>query len=741
MILQNLALKKGKEVAGHNIQCWAKGGRRLGTCHEDGTRGFATEKLSASQLRQELAKEHVKDLSNKQKAKKEARAVDKDFFMSVLSSSATKRDAKAYIQQFTPSKESSKPSAKASAAVEPKTHTSQGNGVNLGGFYGPASVVGSPKFLQHPQKHTESIARPQLHVALVKIRAPETLDDETLSGVGKTLSQLARLGLVSVVVVDSSNSEGPQSTPNPNWRSIATVQGNRIVAAIDSTGGSEARLVDNIIGVKEQSSKPQYGAYTPAAAHVTLRKLLMTPLRRGIIPVIPSLGYTDVTQTAVPIPASDTVLALTRELAGLPTDISPDENPEDVRERLHAQQDEVSLDRVIILDPLGGIPTTDRPNGYHVFLNMEQEFEPAKHCLLKEIRPRTTEGPQSQPKQERVSDIGSSNPFSKFVEIEFGDPRASTEEKVSAPEAISPHKPENWHHLQNLDLVRSVLSMLPPSSSALFTTPDEAANAGKETPFRAGGVGTRRHRNPLIHNLLTDKPVFSSSLPVSRLGNTKPLLGNQPFPPAASITPTTFAKHGMPITIFPDPRRAPWAPPEPGKQHIKLTDSYIDLPRLVHLINDSFGRTLDVNEYLKRVNGRIAGVIIAGEYEGGALLTWETPPGVPDDGSPESRARMVPYLDKFAVLKKSQGSGGVADAVFTAMVRDCFPNGVVWRSRTTNVVNKWYFERSRGTWKLTNTGWTMFWTTPDMDKQTFLDYQAVCRGIEPSWADGKTRLD
>lgn len=661
--------------------------------------------------------------------------------MSVLHSSATKRDAKAYIQRFTPSKESPSPPTKAPAATEPKPQVSQGNGVNLGGFYGPASVVGSPQFLQHPQKQTETPSGPQLHVALVKIRAPQTLDDETLNGVGRTLSQLARLGLISVVVVDHNSNSGPQSTPDPEWRTLATCQANRIIAAIDREGVTEARLVDNVIGVYEASDKPRYGSHTPLAAHVTLRKLLMTPLRRGVIPVIPALGYTEITQTAIPLTANETVLALTRELAGLPTETTPDEDPAEVRERLQTRRDEVSLDRIIILDALGGIPTSDRPNGYHVFLNMEQEFEPARRALLKRVQPNPSEASlQPQSEEARVSDLGSSNPFSRFIETEFGGPRPP-QEADSEPQVTKTTNPENWYHLQNLELARSVLSMLPPSSSALLTTPDEAANAGKKTPFRAGGVGTRRHRNPLIHNLLTDKPVFSSSLPVGRLGQTKPPIGDDGFTPAASITPTTFAKHGMHITIFPDPKLSPWEPPIPGKQIMKLTDSYIDLPRLVHLINDSFGRTLDVKEYLNRVNGRIAGVIIAGEYEGGALLTWETPPGVPDDGSPESRARMVPYLDKFAVLKKSQGSGGVADAVFTAMVRDCFPNGVVWRSRSTNVVNKWYFERSRGTWKLSHTGWTMFWTTPDMDRLTFLDYEAVCRAIEPSWADGKSRLD
>jgi amino-acid N-acetyltransferase len=176
---------------------------------------------------------------------------------------------------------------------------------------------------------------------------------------------------------------------------------------------------------------------------------------------------------------------------------------------------------------------------------------------------------------------------------------------------------------------------------------------------------------------------------------------------------------------------------------MRLDDPRIDLPRLVHLIEDSFSRKLDLRHYMDRVNGRLAGLIIAGEYEGGAILTWETPPGMPDYGSPEGISRMVPYLDKFAVLKRSQGAGGVADMVFNAMVRTCFPNGVCWRSRRNNPVNKWYFERSRGTWKLHDSNWTMFWTTEGVpeNEQTFKDYEGVCRSIEPSWADKQKPAD
>ena len=628
------------------------------------------------------------------------------------------------------------PATKPPPAAEAAAQISYGNGVNLGGFYGARAVTESPKFVQQPIKQAVTASAPQLHVALVKIRAPQTLDDVTLNGIARTLSQLSRLGLLSIVVVDCNGSS------ELNWRSQAMAQADRIVYAIDSYGGKGARIVDNVVGVSEKSIDRETAAYLGGKTKVTMRKLLMTPLRRGIIPVIPPIGYTDTSQTSVPVKANDVVLALTRELAGFQPAPMPDEDPDAIRERLQALRKEVSLDRLIILDPLGGIPGSDRPNGYHVFLNMEQEFEGVKLDLLK-TKPLDQGGNalQSEIKQEFVLDLGLSNPFPKFVETDFGGPKDFKKAQPGITEDPNPNK----YHLENLQLVRSALSMLPPSSSALLTTPEEAANSGKQpdTPFQAAGVGTRRQRNPLIHNLLTDKPVFSSSLPMGRLGPPRSSAKfEQPVSPAGHISPTTFAKHGMHVSIYPDPKKSPWEPPRPGKPQLSLTDSHIDLPRLVHLIEDSFNRKLDVKDYLKRVNGRIAGVIIAGEYEGGALLTWELPPGVPDDGSPESRARMVPYLDKFAVLKRSQG-GSSADLVFKAMVRDCFPRGVAWRSRKNNPVNKWYFERSRGTWKLPNTGWTMFWTTPDLslDHQTFLDYEAVCREIEPSWADNKALLD
>jgi len=296
-------------------------------------------------------------------------------------------------------------------------------------------------------------------------------------------------------------------------------------------------------------------------------------------------------------------------------------------------------------------------------------------------------------------------------------------------------------HLDNLRLLQQTLAVLPPSSSGIITTPSNVASSARlfSDYSQVSAVGTRRQRNLLIHNLLTDKPSYSSSLPSSRRPPEVSSVGHIRRP----VTHSTFFKRGMPLTVLPDPRVAPWTPKEAGWPSLTLDDPRIDLPRLIHLIEDSFNRKLDVRRYMDRIKGRIAGLIIAGEYEGGAILTWETPPGVKIDGSEASLARIVPYLDKFAVLKQSQGAGGVADIVFNAMVRSCFPHGVCWRSRKNNPVNKWYFERSRGSWKLPGSDWTMFWTTPGVPENgpTFRDYESVCRDIQPSWADNKHIVD
>lgn len=584
--------------------------------------------------------------------------MNQELFLDVLGSTATKREAKSYISRFRSEKpNNNQPSLRNARRADV--------GVNLGNLYVPVRAIDqSPLFIQGqsraqaPDEDFES-----LHIALVKIREPQSIDETTLQNVALTLIQLNRLGMSSVVVVDC---EPENQYQDSDLRRLATEQADRVAAAIEYHDAHSARRLDNVLQISGIATGLHSAAKVRSNIHIASRNLLLSPLRKGKIPVVAPVAFASASQTLVHVPADEAMLALTRGFTGLQSHISPDADPQAVAEGIASMQKAISLDRIILLDPLGGIPSLGNHHRSHVFINLEQEYDAIESELSRQI------------------------------------------------------------HLRNLGLLRDTLAILPPSSSGLLTTPEIAANSNqqKEDASPAPGVGTRRQRNPLIHNLLTDKPVFSSSLPSERVQQSS-AMGRQ----QSALVPATFVKRGMPVSIIPEPKAGPWKPPSASNPSIQLSDPRIDLPRLIHLIEDSFNRKLDAPHYLSRLGNRIAGIIVAGEYEGGAILTWE----------PSHNSTMVPYLDKFAVLKRSQGAGGVADVVFKAMVRSCLPDGVCWRSRKDNPVNRWYFERARGTWKLPGSNWTMFWTGEG--KGVLEHYESVCRRIEPSWADRKGVVD
>ena len=548
---------------------------------------------------------------------------------------------------------------------------------------------------------TPEIREEQIHLALVKIRQVQNVSDGTLRGIGKTLVKLRKLGLIPAVVIDPlSTAEGRIALSSLEWRKEMRVQSERVVEAIEQAKG-HARTVDGACMVKqlkrssftlaEQGDEGELeGGQHGEEVSISLPHLIIAALSHGTIPVLAPIAFNN-DQKAVEVNADSIILALVR-LFSASTEIA-------LRPSSNAEPSLLSVDKIIYIDPLGGIPSTDRPNNSaHVFLNMQQEYE----AVREELVTGTIEN-------QGLLEIGK--------EI----------------------------HLRTLATLRKALAVLPGSSSAMITTPDAAAvttrpsrttdmvvpaesssirlSAGTIMPQLSPTNKVPLDRNPLIHNLLTDKPVFSSSLPISS--------PNSPY-----TTSTTLLKHGIPLLIMTNP-----AYPYPGHKVFKLNDEIVDLDRLFYLIEDSFGRKLDVERYLKRVNDKIAGLIVAGEYEGAAIVTWETDGRT--GGGYGARGlhgwKKVLYLDKFAVLRKSQGAGGVADVVFKAMAMGVFPGeGILWRSRKENVVNKWYFERAKGTYRIPDSGWTMFWTGGqgkelDGGRGKFEQYLAICRSVEPSF--------
>lgn len=216
--------------------------------------------------------------------------------------------------------------------------------------------------------------------------------------------------------------------------------------------------------------------------------------------------------------------------------------------------------------------------------------------------------------------------------------------------------------LSNLSLLRSCLADLPRTASAVIVS----------------------HRSPksLIANLITNKPAHSPSLHYSLLRDDY-----------LQFNPT-IVRRGRAVRIF------------------RSLDE-MDLPALTRLLESSFGRELKVEEYYTRLARDVEFVIVAGDYEGVAIVTSES------SSSPSSSDTPIAYLDKFAVLPSLQGDGTV-DFLWGALRDESFALGLldalnpnvggrqglgtardlVWRSRERNPVNKWYFERSNGFLKI-----------------------------------------
>ena len=621
-------------------------------------------------------------------------SVQRELLMNVLNANATKRDAKQYLARFRPPKPTLPPAPNLSSTQEERNARHRKDqdrlerlGVNLGELYAPARAIAeSPQFSQqHIQEKTATESSTRIHVALVCLRNPETLDDTTLDGVALTLSQLVKLDMRILVVLDCNGDSSSHSLER-GLSSLAEIktnvvqQGERLTKAIAKHSAEGARIVQGALETNVSNPAEHDHAVVPKTS-VGLPKLLMEPLKRAVIPIIPCIAYTASGQL-LPTSVSNAMEALTSMLSGLPT----------ANEGSKPTAIEASLDRIIVLDSAGGVPSKARGDGAHVLINLEQEFDD--------------------------------------IEAELADYGHEIVQDEHAPGMSNIYE----QHRTNLGILQECLAMLPSASSALIITPQEAASSSQagDSDESTIGAGTRRQKNNLIHNLLTNKPMVSSSLPVARL----PATTNGTDPTTSLAIPTaTLVKRGMPLTIIPSPdRRVGWRLPSAGTTSLSLeNDPRVDFPRLLHLIEDSFRRKLDVRDYLSRIQNRIAGLIVASSYEGGAILTWEMPPGTSDP------TRLVPYLDKFAVLSSSQGSSGVADVVFQSMVRSCFPAGVCWRSRKDNPVNKWYFERSDGTWQIPGTNWTMFWTGEGVveNPQRWDDYVGVCTNVKPSWADGR----
>lgn len=414
----------------------------------------------------------------------------KDFYVSVLeSSSATKRDAKLYLQTFGPTVSKTSGSAADSISIDPLTN-------------GARAISEAPKFVQGSlgrQAAVDSLP----HVAVIKFRLPQDVDDNTLKGVAKTFAQLRALGLLSVIVLDCE-----LKTNDGQWSRNLNRQIYRLAGAIDEYGEPWTTIVDSALSRVSGSSSSPGSSFKSNDILVNEKDSILLALLKGSAVIVPPMVQQD-DATSRPVDPNQVIVCIAKYLSGMQFGSTIAVGGDDDAHAVAQPVKKAFVDRVIILDPLGGIPAKNRWNNAHVFLNLEDELESAKKHLRS---------------------------------LESATNSSGTADATAPVAGSSPLKA----HFDNLELAKNTLAILPSTSSALITTPQEAANLQQPSEEVnalgfVGSVGTRRRHNPLIHNLLTDRPSHSSSLPLGRITPIMRTTGPTSNP---VMSPTTLAKRG-----------------------------------------------------------------------------------------------------------------------------------------------------------------------------------------------------
>lgn len=505
----------------------------------------------------------------------------RDLILSILKSTTTKREARNYLLKYQNQFDFSDITFENGKEISELATRDQQRELFLNRF-----LNGQDPFINVYDAEDTKLSKIPLRVALFKIRVT---DDFLLSGIAETFRRLINLGISPIIILHNEVLEATEFKTNAMHTMRQAYRINHFLCKHHEDDNS---------AIKSCIIRSPFVMRDGKTSISSLEQILI-PLYQGIIPILQPIEYD---------------LAI-----GFQRFIDPNKALYVVSSDLLDYSNLLSLEKVVIADSLGGIPSIERNQTSHVFINLSQE----------------------------LSDI-ISEMYIGFLDTDVRD-----------------------KHLKNLSVMNDILEIASLKSGSndttgIITTPEVIAL-------------NNDNLNPVIYNVLTDRPIISSSLPSS-------------FERTPRVS-TSILKKGFDVTILDE---------FTYNGHFTLSnlerDGLVDKDRLFGLISDSFNKNLDIERYCKRIENSIASIIVVGNYDGAAIVTWEQ----------LSDGQRVAYLDKFAISSVNQGLPSLADIIFKA-VSQAHTLELIWRSRSNNPVNKWYFERCRGSISPKNSSWKLFY--------------------------------
>ncbi|TFK30801.1 mitochondrial amino-acid acetyltransferase [Coprinopsis marcescibilis] len=291
---------------------------------------------------------------------------DNDFILSILRANPSLRDTRSYLASF--GVQPQRPKTKSEAQLPeivipppplPKTSPSLGK-VSTEEQHAPSPVIHS--ILNPVYKRT----------ALVKIQGPFT--DVQLDSITRGLAYLEKLGMVSVIVVESD--DVPKGDLEERQLLIDEVM--RVVTSLERQGSHARPIVGAVVrlgpkpGAEESNTDPTF--ITPET-HIFPSDLtqIRSSLRAGEIPVVAPFAL-DSFCRSVRVDANDAIAGLACGMVEAGSD-----NPsEDI---------DLTPLRLMIINKRGGVPSYARSGYPHLLINLDQEY----HHILDTFDPRWKE--------------------------------------------------------------------------------------------------------------------------------------------------------------------------------------------------------------------------------------------------------------------------------------------------------------------------------------------------------------
>lgn len=485
----------------------------------------------------------------------------RELILSILKSTTTKREAKEYLTKY-----------------RMKSSSQLSNRWVIEGLENKNKKLIQEDFRSDAKLDRGNVLSPRIQAAIFRI--PATLSPLTFERMIVTFKTLQQLGVSPILVVENPDLHVGDGIPSSK---ILSSKFLRFANVLTDPNTSMALHFT-----------PLLSAYSQVDGQISLHdpNQIVIPLMHEIIPVLFPIAYDSLTGSNNIINVQDALKCLCLSLNS---------------------SESVGIQKIIFIDPVGGIPSIERDHSSHVFINNTQEYSD----IISELH------------------IG-------FIETSVRD-----------------------RHMCNLSNMRLLLLDCLSDTTGIILKPDDLLQEGDRL-------------DPVSYNVLTDRPVISSSLPAGRKRT-----------PQVS---TSIIKNGFEVKVLQTHHLS-----QDEKFDGLIREGLLDEGRFVNMINDSFGKPLKKTEYIKRINRSLDCVILIGDYEGAAVVTKEF----------DSNGFHFNYLDKFAIIQRNQGLPSLADVIFKMMLQ-LYQNEIIWRSRVENPVNKWYFERCHGSFSEPKSPWKLF---------------------------------